>query len=118
MLITKVNFVFEGLYFDGRGWKDGDTILKWNVYWRGIHDNISWHFADVHDIAGDCQYLFGLHGSVYLHPQITNATLICEFGKTGTDYTYDELCRLMERCAKALGVSLRIENYRTMQVDF
>lgn len=116
MLITKVNFIFHGLYFTGTGWKDAETKAKWDAYWRNIN-TISWKFAEFNDGICGVQYLVGLHGAVYLHPQVTNVTLVADYQTNTKDYSYDELCRLMYDCADACGGSVEINNYRIATVD-
>lgn len=115
MRISKFNAAFKDLYYSGTGWKDATTIEAWNKHWTSFGSTTSWGCGNV-----DCTwYLYGLYGSVYLHPEVTNVTLIDSYVMKGMEKSYAvmDVEKFLTDAAKALGTTVEFSNYRYREIE-
>ena len=108
-VIYKVHGVFGNLYFWGKGWDNINKKIAWDSFWHNLENDkknkaIFWSFAEKND-SNKSQYLFGIQGSIYLHPMDFNF-----YGVDGhssddnkTPYWITELYKLCTACAETCG---------------
>lgn len=117
MRISKFNAVFDDLYYSGTGWKDVETANKWLRHWHSLRGvaSMSWGCGNVNGIW----YLYGMYGSVYLHPEVTNVTLIDSYVMKGMEKSYavKEVEKFLTDAAKALGTTVEFSNYRYREIE-
>ena len=109
----KVHGTFNGIYEWGKGFKDEETMKKWNWFWKvefskkkGL-SRLFWKYAEGDDYA-DCGFLSSLTGSIYMHPMefksvlVTSGSCPCvysdENGKEYFNNFQSELRELKEIC--------------------
>jgi len=114
----KVRGIFNGIYEWGEGFKSRDIASRWNWYWKvefPKKGHLFWKYAQGGDF-GECGYLTGTDGSIYMHPMDFNAVLVSSSGcvctsrgSDGKDYynhfqsvlrTLKEIC---DECAEFCG---------------
>lgn len=110
--ICKVKGIFKGLYKWGEGW-DIATKKKWDEFWGDINNrSIFWkYFKD----NNECDYLFGIQGSIFLHPMNFSAILYAEFGDINNQI--EELRKLCSNCAEYCGGAFDME-MKSKSVEF
>lgn len=115
MRISKFNAVFKDLYYNGTGWKSSATIEAWNKHWASFKNTMAWGCGNV----DGTWYLYGLHGSVYLHPEVTNVTIIDSYVMEGMEKSYAVMDaeKFLFDAAKALGTTVGFSNYRYREIE-
>lgn len=115
MRISKFNAVFKDLYYNGTGWKDAATIEAWNKHWASFKNTTTWGCGNV----DGTWYLYGLYGSVYLYPEVTNVTIIDSYVMEGMEKSYAvmDVEKFLTDAAKALGTTVEFGNYRYREIE-
>ena len=115
MRISKFNAVFKDLYYNGTGWKSSATIDAWNKHWASFKNTMAWGCGNV----DGTWYLYGLYGSVYLHPEVTNVTIIDSYVMEGMDKSYAvmDVEEFLADAAKALCTTVKFSNYRYREIE-
>ena len=64
-------------------------------------------------------YLYGLYGSIYLHPEVTNVTLIDSYVMKGMEKSYAVMDaeKFLADAARALGTTVGFGNYRCREIE-
>lgn len=94
--------VFTGLYEWGAGW-NMETIIKWRAYWAKLK-SIYWNYIE--DASNNSQYLYGLYGSIFLHPERFEVVISSSINP---DRVLEELNKICAECANACGGTFRLE---------
>lgn len=115
MRISKFNAAFKDLYYNGTGWRSSATVDAWNKHWASFVNTTSWGCGNV----DGTWYLYGLYGSVYLHPEVTNVTLIDSYVMKGVEKSYAvmDVEKFLTDAAKALGTTVEFSNYRYREIE-
>lgn len=124
--------VFENIYEWGEGFKDRETMNKWNTYWNSVFKTIRslwWKYAEG-DSFGGCGHLSSMYGNIYMHPMDFSAVLVMDrgcvsvsIGRDGKKYynhfgnivrSLKEIC---DECAKYCGGSFRLEVSKEFRIE-